>query len=307
MHIVTDTKHTPTQLQHAVIALGNFDGLHKGHQVVLGRAKEIAKASGKPFGVMTFEPHPRSLFCPNDPPYRITPPQLKRHLLEAMGVDVLFDIPFTREFSHVSAQDFINALLLDGAQLSHGVAGHDFVFGYKRGGDVKLLREMLAARGVGCTEISPVVDSQNHIWSSTRVRAHIEKGEMREAAFILGRPFMVEADVGRGDQQGRTLGFPTANMEMGQSIRPRYGVYAVRVQLEGKMYKGVANIGIRPTFAGRKEQLEAHLFDFTGDIYGKTLIVEFIDFIRSEQPFSSPEALKNQISKDCVAAKAILI
>lgn len=306
MFIVTDAKQTPPEGQQAVVALGNFDGLHKGHQVVLGRAQEMAKNMGKPFGVMTFEPHPRSVFCPADPPYRITPPALKRHLLQEMGVDVLFEIPFTREFSQVSAPDFVNGLLLGGTKLSHAVAGHDFVFGHKRGGTIHVLRSLLAEQSVGCSEIAPVVDGEKHIWSSTRVRGHIEKGEMKEAAFILGRPFIVEAEVVKGDQQGSKLGFPTANMEMGASIRPRYGVYAVQVSVAGARYQAVANIGIRPTFAGRKEQLEVHLFDYAGSLYGKTLRVEFVDFIRAECAFSGVEALKNQISKDCVAAKAIL-
>jgi riboflavin kinase/FMN adenylyltransferase len=307
MFLVTDPAHVPPASQQAVTALGNFDGLHKGHQVVLSRARELARAAGKPFAVMTFEPHPRSILFPGPVPYRLTPAPLKRRLLAEMGVDALFEIPFTLDLSRVSAEDFVNHLLVRDCKISHAVAGHDFVFGHKRGGDIAKLKALLEPQGIGVTEVTPQADNAGALWSSTRVREHIEKGEMMEAAAILGRAFEVEGAVEKGDGRGKPLGFPTANLSLADAIRPRRGVYAVKVTVDGVQHKGVANFGVRPTVDGQNEKLEVHLFDFSGDLYGKTLRVAFAGFIRAEAAFASLEALKSQISKDCLAAKAILI
>jgi riboflavin kinase/FMN adenylyltransferase len=317
MQVVAELKNVPVEYHGAVIALGNFDGLHKGHQVVLKAAREKARELKKPFGVMTFEPHPRSEFFPDHPPYRLTPPLIKRRLLAEMGVEVLFEIPFTREFSLLSAEAFIHDVLMDKCAIAYAVAGHDFVFGHKRTGTLAMLRERLAEKHIGVTEISPQQDAAHILWSSTRVREHLQKGEVNEAAAILGRPWAIEGIVQKGDGRGGQLGFPTANLDLDGYIRPRFGVYAVRVEIRGnytfafgkrrtQSYKAVANIGTRPTVDGTKEKLEAHLFDFAGDLYGQDICVNFIDFIRAEERFASLDALKSQIAKDCLAAHDIL-
>lgn len=306
MQLVTHPSQLAPAFRQAVVALGNFDGVHKGHQVVLSAAKRLVSQKQKPLGVVTFEPHPRSLFIPGEAPFRITPASVKRHLLADMGVDVLFEIPFTPDFAQLGAEAFIEEYLVRGFAISHAVAGHDFVFGHKRGGTISLLRETLALHGVGVEEVSPQLDEHGQIWSSTRIRAHIQKGEVRAAATLLGRSWEIEGTVIKGDARGRDLGFPTANIDPADTLRPLYGVYAVEVLVAGQKYKGVANLGIRPTVDGRAEKLEIHLFDFSGDLYGQCLRVTFVDFIRAEQAFASLEALKNQIAKDCLVARSLL-
>lgn len=293
-------------MQGAVVALGNFDGVHLGHQVVLEKAREKARKHNKPFGVVTFEPHPRSIFSPADAPFRITPAHTKRRILSEMGVDVCFEIPFTYEFSKLSAQAFVDELLIGKLDITHAVAGHDFVFGHKRGGDMRLLKDMMKKHHRSVDEIAPVVDAQHVLWSSTRIREHLGSGEPKKAALALGRHWEIEGIVMRGDQRGRTLGFPTANLGLGEFLRPRHGVYAVRVAHAGQMHSGVANIGVRPTVDSERESLEVHIFDFSGDIYGQSIRVGFVDFIRAEQRFDGLEALKTQIKQDCLVAKGML-
>jgi riboflavin kinase/FMN adenylyltransferase len=306
MHIVTDLSKVPAPLKGAVVALGNFDGVHKGHGIVLAAARDQARKDGRPFGVVTFEPHPRSILFPTSTPYRLTPVAAKRRLLDDMGVDVLFEIPFTPDFSRVTADDFIGGILIRDIGLSHAVAGHDFVFGHKRGGDMQVLRAALQPRRIGITEIAPVLDAGQQLYSSTRIREHIEKGEMREAAAGLGRVWEIEGMVEKGAGRGKPLGFPTANVAMGDALRPRYGVYAVQVKIGEKSHAGVANIGLKPTVDGRSESLEAHIFDFAGDLYGQIVRVGLVEFIRAEQRFDGLDALKAQIGVDCRTARDIL-
>lgn len=305
--LIFDTSSPPPKaMQGAVVALGNFDGVHLGHQVVLQMAKDKARKHNKPFGVVTFEPHPRSIFSPADAPFRITPAATKRRILAEFGVDVCFEIPFTYEFSKLSAQDFVEELLLKKLGISHAVAGHDFVFGHKRGGTMNLLKDMMKKHRLAVDEIAPVTDAAHVLWSSTRIRENLAKGEPKDAALALGRHFEIEGEVLRGAQRGRTLGFPTANMGLGEFLRPRFGVYAVRVMVKGQKHDGVTNIGVRPTVDGERESLETHIFDFVGDLYGQSIRVALLDFIRPEQRFDGLEALKNQINQDCLVAKRLL-
>lgn len=293
-------------MQGAVVALGNFDGVHLGHQVVLEKARERANRYNKPFGVVTFEPHPRSLFSPADAPFRLTPVQTKRRLLSELGVEICFEIPFTYEFSKLSATAFVEDLLLKKLCITHVVAGHDFVFGHKREGHMQLLKDIMSDHHVGVDEIAPVTDTSHVLWSSTRIREDLVKGAPAHAALALGRNWEIEGMVVHGEQIGRALGFPTANMALGEFLRPRFGVYAVRVTHVGQQYKGVANIGVRPTVDGERECLEVHIFDYTGDCYDHTLRVELVEFIRPEERFEGLEALKTQISKDCLVARHML-
>jgi riboflavin kinase/FMN adenylyltransferase len=310
MDVISQYNDIPVKAHHALVALGNFDGLHKGHQVVLSHAKSLALQLKKPFGVMTFEPHPRSLFFPETKPYRITPPLIKRRLLKEMGVDVLFEIPFTKEFSFITAHDFIHNILINNFKIAHAVAGHDFVFGYQRGGDIAMLNHELAAHAIDLTKIEPVMNladqSKPEVWSSTNIRHALEVGDMHRAMNALGRPFAIEGLVEQGDQRGRAIGFPTANVALLDTIRPHFGVYAAHVHAGDKIYKGVANIGRRPSVGGLLERLEVHLFEFSGDLYGMPIRVDLLAFLRDEQVFASLDQLKKQITLDCQAARDIL-
>ncbi|QQP90928.1 bifunctional riboflavin kinase/FAD synthetase [Skermanella sp. TT6] len=300
----------PEDARGAVVALGNFDGVHSGHRIVIGTAADIARASGKPLAVLTFEPHPRSLFRPADAPFRLTPFRTKARHIEDLGVDLLFVIHFDQTFSQRTAQQFVDEVLLAGLGASHVVAGYDFVFGHKRGGDVGFLYQAARIADFGVTEVKPAADAAGGVFSSTRVRDLLAAGNPREAAVVLGRPWELEGRVEHGDQRGRTIGFPTANLELGEYLRPRYGVYAVRAGIDQGPQTvwtdGVANLGRRPTVDGLKELLEVHLFDFSGDLYGRHLRVQMIDFIRPERKFESFDALKQQILADAETARRLL-
>ncbi|WP_158046595.1 bifunctional riboflavin kinase/FAD synthetase [Skermanella pratensis] len=300
----------PEDARGAVVALGNFDGVHSGHRIVIGTAADTARATGKPLAVLTFEPHPRSLFRPADEPFRLTPFRTKARHIEELGVDLLFVIHFDQAFSCKTAQQFVDEVLVAGLGASHVVAGYDFVFGHKRGGDVGYLYQAARTAGFGVTEVKPAADAAGGVFSSTRVRDLLAAGNPREAAAVLGRPWELEGRVEHGDQRGRTIGFPTANLELGEYLRPRYGVYAVRAGIDQGAQTvwtdGVANLGRRPTVDGLKELLEVHLFDFTGDLYGRHLRVQMIDFIRPERKFESFDVLKQQILTDAETARGLL-
>lgn len=310
MKLFRHTADFPPDLRGPSVALGNFDGVHQGHRAVIRAAQDHAQALGAPSAVLTFEPHPRSLFRPDDPPFRLTPFRIKARLIEAMGVDALIVVPFDRPFSQRTAQAFVEEVLVRDLGARHVVAGYDFVFGHNRGGDMALLSRMGAAAGFGVTEIRPVGDAAGTVFSSTRVRDLLRDGRPDDAAAILGHPFEIEGRVEHGDKRGRTIGFPTANVELGEYLRPRFGVYAVLAGIdEGPRtvwHKGVANLGLRPTVGGLTERLEVHLFDFDGDLYGRHLRVQLDTFIRPEMKFAGLDALKAQIAADAQAARAAL-
>jgi riboflavin kinase/FMN adenylyltransferase len=292
------------------MAVGNFDGVHLGHRRVIETAGAVARARDKPWSVLTFEPHPREVFRPNDPPFRLTPFRAKSRLIEELGVELLVTLHFDPAFAARSAEAFVRDVLVGGIGVDHVVVGHDFVFGHGRGGDVALLRAMGAELGYGVTVVDPVGRGDSVIYSSTSVRVALDRGDPREAAALLGRPWELEGRVDQGDQRGRTLGFPTANLALGSYLRPALGVYAVRALIEegdgAGWYDGVANLGNRPTVGGADVRLETHLFDFAGDLYGRHLRVALIDRIRPEQRFDGLDALKAQIARDCEQARTIL-
>jgi riboflavin kinase / FMN adenylyltransferase len=294
----------------AVVAIGNFDGVHLGHQRVIGEAGAIARGLGAPHAVLTFEPHPRSVFRPQDPPFRLTPFRTKARRIEALGVDLLFTLHFDLDFARRSAEDFVEAVLVQGLGVRHVVVGYDFVFGHQRRGDPVLLAQRGAALGFGVTIIDPVAATAGAIYSSTRIRDHLVAGEPREAATLLGRFWEIDGRVERGDRRGRTIGFPTANIFLDDYLRPAAGVYAVRAAVdEGgspHWHDAVANFGTRPTFGGTDLRLEAHLFDFAGDLYGRHLRVALIDHLRPERKFPGLDALKAQIAEDAKQARQIL-
>lgn len=310
MLIYRHTTDLPAAIRGCAVALGNFDGVHQGHRAVIEAAKDAARAKGIPAAVLTFEPHPRSLFRPDDAPFRLTPWRIKARLVEALGIDALFEVRFDEAFSHLTADEFVQQILVEGLAASHVVAGYDFVFGHKRGGDMAFLREAGERSGFTVTEVRPVAGPDATAFSSTRVRQHLQAGEVEQAASILGHDWEIEGRVEHGDKRGRTIGFPTANVELGTYLRPRLGVYAILAGVdEGARtvwHKGVANIGRRPTVGGVTERLEAHLFDFDGDLYGKHLRVRLARFIRPEMKFDSFQALKDQIVADSAKARELL-
>ena len=300
----------------AVVALGNFDGVHRGHRAVIETtrtiATEFAGRMGKrpPTAVLTFEPHPRMVFQQEPPPFRLTPFRIKVHQIAALGIDLMFVLRFDRVFSLTSAEAFVTDILIGGLGVVHVVAGYDFVFGNRRRGNAALLQDMSARGGFGFTEVSPVASPHSTIYSSTAIRELLIAGKPRDAAALLGRPWEIEGRVQPGDRRGRTIGFPTANLRLGSYLQPALGVYAVRAGIDRgertAWHSGVANLGRRPTFDGTEPRLEAHLFDFTGDLYGRHLRVELVEFLRAEQRFAGIDALKAQIALDAARAREVL-
>ncbi len=295
-----------------VVALGNFDGIHRGHQVVIGEAGRAAREMGLSLTVVVTEPHPVSFFAPNAAPFRLTPFRERAQLLEQFGVDQLLVLPFDKTLAGMLAQDFVMDVLADALDAKHVFVGYDYRFGNRRGGGTDVLSWMGEMEGFGLTVIKPVTVGlegyAGEVYSSTLVRQALQIGEARKAAALLGHWWSINGRVTRGDQRGRTIGFPTANVELGESLQPKLGVYAVRVHIEGEesVHNGVANIGMRPTFDNRDVLLEAHLFDFDGDLYDKHLRVELVAYLRPEQKFDGIEALKTQIHKDGRVARIVL-
>jgi riboflavin kinase/FMN adenylyltransferase len=311
MHLFRHHTSLPDDARGAVVALGNFDGVHRGHQTVIGRAGDDARRLGAPLGVVTFEPHPRQYFRPDDPPFRLTPFRVKTHCIEAEGVDLLYCLHFDRDFSQLAPEQFFEEVLVAGLGIRHVVIGWDYVFGRARAGNAEVMQALAARRGVGVTIVQPFglgdADSADPIVSATRIRDALVAGDPRAAALLLGRAWEIDGRVDHGDQRGRTIGFPTANIALGDYQRPRAGVYAVRVGIEGEggvlWHDGVANIGTRPTVDGTDLRLEAYLFDFSGDLYGLHLRVALIDWIRPERKFASFADLQTQIRQDAEAAR----
>jgi riboflavin kinase / FMN adenylyltransferase len=295
----------PDQWKGGAVALGNFDGVHRGHQALLDRTAEQAKVLNAPVVALTFEPHPRGFFVPDTGPFRLTLLPAKLRLLEQYGVQAVLAQRFDQAFADLSPDAFIDDVLLKGLGARHVVCGYDFTFGARRGGNVEMLREKGRERGFGVTVLDPVT-REGEIYSSTRIREALRAGWVSEAAELLGHHWEIEGEVELGDQRGRTIGFPTANVALGKHLRPRFGVYAVRALVDGDWRDAVANLGRRPTFGKLKENFEIHLFDFSGDLYGKVLRVSLIEFIRPEMKFGGLDQLKAQIAADGEAARRLL-
>jgi len=307
--VFDDWQATPSEWKGATVAFGNFDGVHRGHQALLARAAEQARALGAPLVVLTFEPHPRRFFVPDTGPFRLTLPPAKVRLLAQYGVQAVLAQRFDASFASLSPDAFVDDVLLGGLGARHIMCGYDFTFGARRGGNVEMLRAMGEAKGFGVTVLDPVM-REGEIYSSTRIREALRAGWASAAAELLGHDWEIEGAVEMGDQRGRTIGFPTANVALGEHLRPRFGVYAVRALVDGKngseWRDAVANLGRRPTFGKLQENFEVHLFDFSGDLYGQTLRVALVDFIRPEMKFSGLDQLKAQIAADGAAARKIL-
>jgi riboflavin kinase / FMN adenylyltransferase len=293
--------------------MGNFDGLHRGHAVLLGQVRDLARSQGGPAAVLTFEPHPRSVFVPTSEPFRLTPFRVKERELARLGIDLLFVQHFDLAFSAKSAEDFIAEIIVGAIGASHVVVGWDCTFGNRRRGTPDALRAAGLQYGFGVTVLQPVRGDGENVYSSTHIRELLKAGSPREAAALLGRFWEIDGRVATGDRRGRTIGFPTANLGLDDYLHPAFGVYAVRISgdgpddpLAGRTVDGVANIGLRPTVGGLVPRLEAHLFDVEVDLYGRHLRVALVDFIRPERKFAGLDQLKAQIGEDAARARAML-
>jgi riboflavin kinase/FMN adenylyltransferase len=310
MRLFRHIQSVPGDARGAVVAIGNFDGLHRGHQVVIAAARARADADGRALALMTFRPHPRRFFRPDDEPFRLTPFRAKVRAIADLGVDTLFVWRFDAQMASISAEDFVEKILHGGVGATHVVVGHDFAFGNKRGGNADLLRTKGDELGFGVTVVEPAKDAENEIYSSSVIRQYLRDGQPQRAAALLGRLWEMEGRVLEGDQRGRTIGFPTANVEPAEYMRPASGVYAVRAGIttgdKTQWYDGVANFGVRPTVDGERLLLETHLFDFTGDLYGKYIRVALVEHLRPERKFENFAALQEQIAADSQQAREYL-
>jgi riboflavin kinase/FMN adenylyltransferase len=312
MLLVSDLSAVPAAAKGAAIALGNFDGVHRGHAVVLAAAAEAARRAGAALAALTFEPHPRQVFRPDDPPFRLTLAEAKADALAALGVGVLVTVPFDTAFSRITAEGFVRDILHTRLGAVHLTCGPNFHFGHRRGGNPALLRTLGAELGLGVTVV-PKADGEGGLnLSSTAIRHALAEGDVARATAILGRPWEIRGTVERGEALGRTLGFPTANIPLGEHLAPRLGVYAVRAGVEDgaggvAWFDGAANLGLRPTVNPLPAPLlEVFLFGFAGDLYGKRLRVQLKGFLRPEARFESLDEMVAQMRSDCDAARAIL-
>ena len=307
MRIFRHYSGLPTEVRGAALAVGNFDGLHLGHRAVIGEAGIIARAAGLPWAVLTFEPHPRRVFNPDAEPFRLTPLRNKARLMEEMGVDCLIVLRFDRKFSERRADSFVREVLVDGLGAAHVVSGYDFVFGHRRQGTCELLLRMGKEHGFGFIAHHAVEDDNGEVYSSTRVREYLRGADPVAASRLLGRTFEIEGRVVAGDGRGQSLGYPTANVHLGDYLRPATGIYAVRAGFEnGPWLDGAASLGTRPTFGGGDLVLEVHMFDFDGDLYGRSLRVNMVEYLRGEEKFDGIGPLKAKIAEDCARARRIL-
>lgn len=303
MDVFESIEGLPAPARGAVVAIGNFDGVHRGHQELLRRAMAVAQEKGAKTAVLTFEPHPRALFRPDDPPFRITPAAVKARRLASCGVDALISLPFDWDFASQSAEGFIDRVLKNGLRPAHIVVGHDFGFGQLRKGTP----DTLTAAGFGVTVLDLVEDDGGDgKFSSSRIRQLLRTGDIAAANEALGWDWEIEGVVVKGDQRGRTIGYPTANIHLGDTLHPAYGVYAALVQIEGEeeWRLSATNIGIRPMFELKIGQVEAHILDFDRDIYGRRIRLKPLKRLRGEAKFESLEALVSQIGQDCADVRS---
>ena len=296
----------PAHLRGGIVALGNFDGFHLGHQAVVGRAVERARAQRRPALVATFDPHPVRFFRPDAAPFRLTTLDQRARLFAAAGVDAMVVFRFDAALAALEAAAFVRERLVENLAIAGVVTGEDFTFGKGKSGNAATLAGFGDALGFVAETVGAVALDGAPV-SSTRIRDALTAGDPRTAARLLTRPFAIEGMVQHGDKLGRTIGYPTANVDMGRYLRPRYGIYAVEGVLPGgRVVGGAANLGVRPTFDPPKELLEPYFFDFSGDLYGQAIEVRLIEFLRPEAKFDSLDALTAQMERDCARARALL-
>ncbi|MGB0478019.1 MAG: bifunctional riboflavin kinase/FAD synthetase [Parvibaculales bacterium] len=311
-HLYRSLADLPATARHAVLAIGNFDGVHLGHQQVIADARALAEAKDAPLGVMLFDPHPQQFFAPNAPPFRLTRLVTRAALLADLGVDFTLALPFDAAMAACEAEDFITDILVGKLNVSAVCVGYDFCFGKGRKGNFAMLRDVGGEMGFEtfATEAVLQPDSTSP-FSSSAIRNFLRDGEPEKAAALMGHAFAIESDVQQGDRRGHTIGFATANMPLDDYVLPKFGVYAVRAEVldgafVGQALRGVANLGLRPTVGTDKPRLESHFFDFDGDLYDANLRVSLLHFIRPEEKFDGLDALKTQIAKDSDKAREML-
>lgn len=304
MQIHTHWRDIPQGAKGTSAAIGNFDGVHLGHRHVI----DIARSAG-PLGIVTFEPHPREFFAPGAPPFRLMDVHAKASRLAKLGVTQLFQLPFDAEMVAMSPEDFARHVIVEGLGLTHVTVGADFCFGKGRTGTADDLIRFGAQMGFGVT-IVPLLETTQGVSSSSAIRVALAEGRPQDAADMLGHWHRIEGTVAHGDARGRDLGFPTANLSIAGRHAPKFGVYAVLVDVLTGPYKGTyegaASLGVKPTFGANEPCLETYLFDFSGDLYGETLSVGFVEFLRPEEKFSNLDALIDQMHADCDAARQVL-
>jgi riboflavin kinase/FMN adenylyltransferase len=308
MRIFRHYSDIPEAFKGGVVAIGNFDGVHRGHQALLAETRRLAAERNAIFGVLAFEPHPQEYFRPDAECFRLTPFRTKARLISVEGADAMFALPFDRVMAQTTAQDFVLDVLIGGLSAGAVVVGEDFRFGKERAGDTTVLAYMGEMEGLGVTTYPPVEDERHGKISSSRIRKALKEARPREAADLLGHFWTIESRVEHGDGRGRAIGVPTANMRIDGYLAPAFGVYAVRATIMeddkpvGK-FDGVANLGVRPMFESPMPLLETWLFDFSGDLYGKHLAIEVVEYLRPEARFDSLASLKFQIEADAQAAR----
>lgn len=305
MNIIYDLNELKEPLKNPVLTIGNFDGVHKGHLVLFDKVKDRAKAIGGQSAVMTFEPHPIRVVKPGNGPPLITPTKQKLDLISNSGIDLILCIPFTHQFASISAEEFVQDILVDRLGIKEIVVGYDYTFGFKRQGNIRLLQEMGNRLGFKVHVVDPI-RLDNALVSSTSIRELVQEGNLSEAKKLLGRDYQICGTVVKGKNRGgRLLGFPTANLKLIDELIPKGGVYAVTVIINDKTHYGVTNIGYNPTFGEEALSVETHLMDFSGDILGETIRVNFIKRLRDEKTYGSVEELADQIALDVQEAKEL--
>ena len=304
MKIFTHKHPIPDNFKHAVVAIGNFDGMHQGHRTLIDQAAQLAKKQNVPLGILTFEPHPRCVFQPHESPFRITPPSVKQEKIAETDVDFLVEINFTREFAQKSADDFVKDVLIKQLDAKHIFIGTDFHFGQNRLGSANTIKN----HGLDVQSVIIVEDEHKQKYSASRVRSHLRRGMIAEANTILGWNWEIRGTVIHGDKRGREMGYPTANVSLGKTLHPAFGVYATFVQIEGEdIWRPAAtNIGIRPMFETQDALIESFILDFDGDLYDKILRIRPVQKIRDEARFNSLDELILQIDKDCTTIRKLL-
>ena len=305
MLVIQGAAHMPREARGAVIAIGNFDGVHRGHQALIEAAVVEAKRRKAKSGAMVFEPHPREFFQPNEPHFHLTPLNEKLRLLRAKGLDLTVVLPFDAALAGLSAEHFIERVLVAGLGVSHVVIGYDFFFGKGRTGSPETMRAAGAEMGFGVTVIAPVAEA-GEVFSSSAVRLKLAQGDVKAAAHDLGHCWRVSGKVVGGAKRGTGLGFPTANVPMPKGTALGHGIYAVRAHVGREHHDAAAYLGTRPTFDDGKPVLEVFLLDYDGDLYGREIDVEFVDFIRADRRFETIEALKEQMAKDVARVRQVL-
>ena len=301
METIFYTPHHTRHLSKAVYAIGNFDGMHRGHQHVFAQARETALKLGLPWGIITFEPHPRAVLSGYQ--RRLTPFSEKMALLKTFGADQACIVPFDKTFAQTSASVFVEKIIHEFCQAQSILVGKDFHFGPQRSADLTTLTDLCALQGIAVEAAPLLIDDQGDVISSRRIVAALQGAYIPAVTHMMGRPYTVIDVVARGDQRGRQLGFPTANLLARHFVMPQRGVYAVHITLDGTIYEGIANVGVRPTFSQEEEMLEVHIFDFDKNIYGNLLEVAFDFFIRPEKKFVTAQELVTQIQEDCRVAR----